>query len=134
MSWIALVVLSLNPWSPCTFHTESVEWSACVLPPIECPNGAFTGVEECGAALSSAGCPARRTTLGWATGLDTNRTEVVHACGSRYSAVFARCMCSGNLFGFCLGPCRPVGGMVRMMPCPGSFSTIKHCASSLAGV
>jgi hypothetical protein len=112
---------------PCTFAVEAMEWSACVMPPIECPNGSFTGVEECAAGESSPGCPPRRTMQGWATGMDTGKREVAHSCGSRYSAVFARCQCSGNLFGFCLGPCRPVGGMVRVMPCPGSFSTVQAC-------
>ncbi|MCH2136668.1 MAG: hypothetical protein MK101_08805 [Phycisphaerales bacterium] len=133
MSFVSALVLAVAASPGCDFQVGSVEWTACIMPPMECPNGLFTSVEECARAASTPGCGAQRTTLGWAMGVETNRQEVVHPCGSRYSATFARCQCTGNLFGFCMGPCRPVGGIVRLMPCPGSFSTVKVCKTVFEG-
>lgn len=131
MSLFAACVMGISATlsvpAPCTFQVESMEWSACVMPPTECPNGWFTGVEECAAAESCPGCRPQRTAIGWAVGVETGKRAVSQACGSRHSAIFARCQCSGNLFGFCLSPCRPVGGMLRMEPCPGSFNTVQVC-------
>ena len=120
-------VLAAATVGPCTFEPSHVAWEACAMPPQECPNGPFTSAEACSRGLSSPGCPARRTVRGNNVGFNTDTTEVFVDCGIRFHTFVSRCQCSGNLFGFCMGPCRPVGGLQALLTCPGQFSITNTC-------
>jgi hypothetical protein len=113
----------------CNFEKSGVGYDACVFPPMLCPNGSFTDVEVCVAGRSTPGCPGtsqdRVRWTGKHTGLRLGQISC-YQMGEVYHTM--RCRCTGNIFGWCLGPCAPTGGVAdAMVPCPGSVMTLIRC-------
>ena len=112
----------------CGFKIIGSSYGACVMPPKVCPNGPFTGSESCSAARSNPGCTGASSSLVSYSG-DTGLKLVQVGCGAignTYSVT--SCICFGNLFGFCTGPCQPNGGLVEAnRPCPGVINQLRRC-------
>ena len=112
----------------CGFENVGNSYDACVMPPMVCPNGPFTDFESCSAARSTTGCTGASSSLVSYTG-GTGLKLVQVGCGAigkTYSVT--SCICFGNLFGFCTGPCQPNGGLVEAnRSCPGVINQLRRC-------
>ncbi|MDP6602499.1 MAG: hypothetical protein QGH76_09425 [Phycisphaerales bacterium] len=119
----------LAPTLECCFARDGLSYNACVMPPTVCPNGAFTEVGACAAVRATQGCPGtsqdRTTWTGEYTGLRIGQLPCA-AMGQFYNTM--RCRCSGNIFGWCTGPCTPTGGVAdALVPCPGTVMALIRC-------
>lgn len=113
----------------CAWASNGYDRLACRMPPKVCPNGFFTGVEACAAATSHAGCPGTRQSAGYWADEPTGRTMILVDC-SRVGATYATmaCRCTGNILGWCAGPCEPAGGVVEAgVSCPGTIRRVFDC-------
>lgn len=113
----------------CCFASNGFGYDACVFPPMVCPNGIFTDVETCAAGFSSPGCPGTmQDRVRWTTEETGLRVEQVSCfeMGQFYNTM--RCRCTGNIFGWCVGPCTPTGGVGdAVVPCPGTLIRLVRC-------
>ena len=119
----------VGPAVGCNFARNGVGYDACVMPPMICPNGPFTDVEICAAGRSTPGCLGtlqdRVRWTGKHTGLRLGRISC-YEMGEVYHTM--RCRCTGNIFGWCAGPCTPTGGVAdELVPCPGSVMRLVRC-------
>ncbi|MDP7029039.1 MAG: hypothetical protein QF733_02325 [Phycisphaerales bacterium] len=115
--------------SGCYWVSSGFDMLACRMPPQVCPNGFFTGVETCAAATSHAGCQGRRQASGYWGDEPTGRSMRLTGCGD-VGATYAvmACRCTGNILGWCAGPCEPAGGVVQAeVACPGSIRRVFSC-------
>ncbi len=113
----------------CYWASNGYDVLACQMPPQVCPNGLFTGVETCAAARSHAGCPGKRQSSGFWADHPTGQEMVMIDCG-RAGATYSvmACRCTGNIFGWCAGPCEPAGGIAQAnVACPGTVRRVYDC-------
>tara|TARA_B100000959_G_C14864253_1_gene575567 strand:+ start:152 stop:616 length:465 start_codon:yes stop_codon:yes gene_type:complete len=119
----------LAPAMACCFSKNGVNYNACVMPPMVCPNGAFTEVGVCAAGRATQGCPGTTQDRAVWTGQYTGLRLAGLSCGDMgqfYTTM--RCRCSGNIFGWCTGPCTPTGGVAdAVVPCPGTVMMLVRC-------
>lgn len=94
-----------------------------------CPNGAFTEIGVCAAGMATLGCPGTSQDSAAWTGEYTGLRISGRSCadmGQFYTTM--RCRCSGNIFGWCTGPCTPTGGVAdALVPCPGTVMMLVRC-------
>ena len=113
----------------CSWIIDGFDMRGCYLAPQECPNGAFTGFQTCASATSTTGCPGTMQSRGrWSESYTGRQPEWI-PCGQvgQTYAVMA-CQCFGDFFGYCMGPCRPTGGVVLAdVPCTGTLLRVVSC-------
>lgn len=108
-------------------HAKRVGQShrACWVPPTECPNGPFTGFEDCHGTQQSFGCPGETSVIVEHSVERTGLTAWVHSCDGNYMVMM--CRCNGNIFGWCVGPCVPTGGVISRRDCWGGRTQLRRC-------
>ena len=111
----------------CDYREVGQLFDACYLAPTVCENGPFTSKAVCHASVQHRGCRGRAVprvvlvTPGHGDALD------FRACGEMTHYKVLHCRCSGDLFGWCLGPCVPTAGLAAIVPCPGTIAVLKRC-------
>jgi hypothetical protein len=111
----------------CDFQKIGTRYDACWLAPSVCENGPFTEKEICHASVQTNGCRGIASPLVELVTSGSGDALTTKPCGSLGRYHVMKCRCSGNIFGFCLGPCTPTAGIIETRNCPGSIMTLKPC-------
>ena len=111
----------------CDYQAAGQVFDECFLAPAVCENGPFTSKEVCHASVQHDGCrgiSAPRLVL---VTPGSGDFLSVRSCASLGQYNVLHCRCSGNLFGWCLGPCVPTAGLAEIRPCPGAIAVLTRC-------